>query len=370
MNPLPKKVYVPALLILLALIVGGGYLCTKTPDYFPIVQPSGNLSVDAQREATRTTAITTTRASLLAVLAGIGALLSVLINGRNSLIASNTLQENARAYAATETDRRRELELREKQLGADEKDALQRRVTDLYTKASELLGSEAPAVRLAGIYALERLAQENFDQRQTVVEVLTSYLRMPLDPRGATDEELASRSDREVRSAAASVLRRHRKYSEMEEATYRDAPQFWEVDALDFRGADLSGFIMGSADWEGADFRNTHLAGTNLQSCKINGGSFHSADLTNAWFFNTNLANCDFREATLRETKFVECSLEGAGLEGVDLRGSMIRYTNLRQARVDDDTHFPSQEPEFLLDLSDLIKDGHSFSVQGTDNGS
>lgn len=39
-------------------------------------------------------------------------------------------------------------------------DATQRRVTDLYAKAVEQLGHEKAAVRLGGLYALERLAQD------------------------------------------------------------------------------------------------------------------------------------------------------------------------------------------------------------------
>ncbi|MGN9920238.1 pentapeptide repeat-containing protein [Micromonospora palomenae] len=61
-------------------------------------------------------------------------------------------------------------------------DAAERRVTELYTKAVEQLGSSDAAVRLGGLYALERLAQNNPDQRQTIVNVLCAYLRMPYLP--------------------------------------------------------------------------------------------------------------------------------------------------------------------------------------------
>ncbi|MFG1755351.1 hypothetical protein [Streptosporangium sandarakinum] len=44
-------------------------------------------------------------------------------------------------------------------------DATERRVTDLYTKAVEQLGSDKAAVRLGGLYALDRLAQDNLGHR-------------------------------------------------------------------------------------------------------------------------------------------------------------------------------------------------------------
>ena len=52
-----------------------------------------------------------------------------------------------------------------------ELDAAERRVTDLYTKAVEQLGHAEAAVRLGGLYALERVAQYNVRQRQPIINV-------------------------------------------------------------------------------------------------------------------------------------------------------------------------------------------------------
>src|SRR5262249_33582048 len=53
---------------------------------------------------------------------------------------------------------------------------------ELYTKAVEQLGSDKAPVRLGGLYALERLAQDNSAHRQTIVNVICAYLRMPFSP--------------------------------------------------------------------------------------------------------------------------------------------------------------------------------------------
>lgn len=66
-------------------------------------------------------------------------------------------------------------------LAADTReDATARRITELYGKGVDQLGSEKAAVRLGGLYALERLAQDsNFVRlRQTIVNVFCAYLRM------------------------------------------------------------------------------------------------------------------------------------------------------------------------------------------------
>jgi hypothetical protein len=68
-----------------------------------------------------------------------------------------------------------------------DRDATERRITELYTKAADQLGSEKAPVRLAGLHALERLAQNTPEQRQTIVDVICAYLRMPYTP---PDEQL------------------------------------------------------------------------------------------------------------------------------------------------------------------------------------
>ncbi|MET9231397.1 pentapeptide repeat-containing protein [Lentzea sp. NPDC003310] len=61
-------------------------------------------------------------------------------------------------------------------------DAAARRITELYLKAVEQLGSDKAAVRHGGLYALERVAQDNPHQRQTVINVICAYLRSPYAP--------------------------------------------------------------------------------------------------------------------------------------------------------------------------------------------
>ncbi len=63
-----------------------------------------------------------------------------------------------------------------------DRDATERRITELYTKAAELLGSGQVSVRLAGLYALERLAHSTAEHRQAIVDVICAHLRMPYTP--------------------------------------------------------------------------------------------------------------------------------------------------------------------------------------------
>jgi uncharacterized protein YjbI with pentapeptide repeats len=95
-------------------------------------------------------------------------------------------------------------------------DAAQRRITELYSKSVEQLGSDKAPVRLGGLYALERLAQDNPDQRQTMVDVICAYLRMPFPAQAPG------------RTAAPSERERRRRPGGPSQATSYVADDEWE----------------------------------------------------------------------------------------------------------------------------------------------
>ncbi|MFJ8563021.1 hypothetical protein ACIRD0_37280, partial [Streptomyces microflavus] len=80
-------------------------------------------------------------------------------------------------------------------------------LTERYTKAAEQLGHEQPAVRLAGVYAMARLADDWPEQRQVGVDVLCAYLRMPYE----TDPAAPAfrHGEREVRLTIIRTIRNH-----------------------------------------------------------------------------------------------------------------------------------------------------------------
>ncbi|WP_159061283.1 hypothetical protein [Streptomyces europaeiscabiei] len=76
--------------------------------------------------------------------------------------------------------------------------------------AAEQLGTDQPAVRMAGAYAMARLADEWPQERQMCIDVLCGYLRMPHAPDPPTDDQALASWQRE-REVRVTVLRlRHR----------------------------------------------------------------------------------------------------------------------------------------------------------------
>ncbi len=128
---------------------------------------------------------------------------------------------------AARKQRSAELDLAQK-----DHDATERRITEIYGKAADQLGSDKAPVRLAGLYSLERLAGGYPEHRQTIVNVLCAYLRMPCED---TDEE-----ELQVRKTAQRILLLHLRPG----APEQPSEGFWPDIDLDFSGARLVGLNL------------------------------------------------------------------------------------------------------------------------------
>jgi hypothetical protein len=124
--------------------------------------------------------------------------------------------------------------------------------TERYGAASEQLGGSNAAVRLAGVYALAQLADDWEEQRQTCVDVLCAYLRMPYDPATAPPGE------REVRWTIFRVFKAR--------LIDPESPTSWCHLDFDFSGTVFDGGGLARCQFTGkylffvgADFRSGHV---------------------------------------------------------------------------------------------------------------
>jgi hypothetical protein len=252
-------------------------------------------------------------------------------------------------WLATRRQRTMELQLAEttRVAGVTERDLEERRVTELYTKAVEQLGSDKAPVRLGGLYALERLGQDNPKQRQTIVNVLCAYLRMPFKApptglRGRTGAELGEDEDPEllVRLAAQELLKTHLSH---------DEPGYWPGMSVDLQRAvlvdfRLSGCTLAAADFSRAKFVGAvHIRGTTFtRRAGFYGTEF--TDIANfdrsvfadgAFFSSAHFAR-DVRFTRIRSDGLFQCShtyFEG----GADFEGGEHRELDLANARFPQD---------------------------------
>ncbi|WP_143104803.1 pentapeptide repeat-containing protein [Amycolatopsis regifaucium] len=203
-----------------------------------------------------------------------------------------------------------------------EHDAAERRLTELYVKAVEQLGSDQAPVRHGALYALERVAQDNPDHRQTVVDVICAYLRAPYIPpadkpgarrlgglaasprkprtRGAlprrnpipspTADGDERRQEREVRLTAQRILTRH---LDPGDRPRRPLHTFWPGIDLDLSAAtlinlDLRRCHVRTATFTGATFIG--WAGFSKATFTAKAGFSDATFTGNAWFSGATFA--------------------------------------------------------------------------------
>ncbi|MEU4444397.1 pentapeptide repeat-containing protein [Actinosynnema sp. NPDC050801] len=190
-----------------------------------------------------------------------------------------------------------------------EHDAEERRITDLYAKSVEQLGSDKAPVRHGGLYALERLAQDNTALRQIVVNVLCAYLRTPFDlpselpddsDRAARDENREQIQEREVRLTAQRILTAHLNPSNGIDYSTRT---FWKDIDLDLTGAVLIDWHMSGCLVRKATFRRTTFIGdARFAKVHFTGNvRFNEATFTGDAQFNeaTFVGDARFTKATI-----------------------------------------------------------------------
>ena len=144
----------------------------------------------------------------------------------------------------------------------------QGQVTDRYTKAIEQLGSEKAAVRIGGIYALERIARDSAKDHPAVMEVLTAFNREQPPPDHPASREQEGSTWPDVQAAVTVVGR-------------RDAER--DIQRIDLARADLSGATFrGAIPATDPNVRAAELPGAALNRAILNGAILRGADLKGA----------------------------------------------------------------------------------------
>jgi len=167
-----------------------------------------------------------------------------------------------------------------------------RTLNERFATAASQLGEDKPAaVRLAGVYAMAGLADDWQESRQTCIDVLCGFLRMPYEPALGSEVPLADwlvfSAGREVRHTVIRVITAHLRGG---------AEPSWQGLKFDFRGvvfdgADFAGatFSGGMADFTGASFSS---GTTDFTDATFSGGM---VDFTSATFSGGRV---DFTGAT------------------------------------------------------------------------
>jgi hypothetical protein len=148
------------------------------------------------------------------------------------------------------------------------RDAVEQRIIELCARAVDQLGSAQAPVRMGGLHALEWLAQNHPNQRQTIVDVICAYLRMPY---ALPDEEPPGE---DAPADARTRYEQRRQELQVRLTAQRILTAHLRTDA-------------GDAFWPDVDLDLTeaHLPRLNLANCRIRNARFSSAQFSGtAWF--------------------------------------------------------------------------------------
>ena len=176
-------------------------------------------------------------------------------------------------------------------------------ITDRYSTAIEQLGNASADVRIGGIYALERIARDSPPDRDTIVDVLATFVREHTRSGHRTPSTEKVGADVQ---AALSVL--GRRPSVGDEAKTLDLYHSGLNDA-DLSGGDYRGAMFDYSRLSGAVFSGAKLDGADLSFCKARGAAFTHSTARGAHFVNAEYTHGWFLAADLRDTDFYGCDL-------------------------------------------------------------
>ncbi|CAL9480236.1 hypothetical protein SUDANB140_03030 [Streptomyces sp. enrichment culture] len=221
-------------------------------------------------------------------------------------------------------------------------------VTDRFSRAVDQLGSDKLDVRIGGLHALWRIAEQSARDREAIISIQAAYLRthLPWPPDGpespAADVPINGVAPLETRAAdsqvaltALGVLCRHREQS-------------WvNLSVTDLRRADCDGLWFPEVNFdracmEAAGLYRAHLTQASLVSVNLRHADLTIAvlrrarcvlaDLRAAKLVETDLPDADFTETDLREANLRKATAHGAVFHRADLRMADLRGTDLSTA--------------------------------------
>ena len=166
----------------------------------------------------------------------------------------------------------------ERQAGAAQRQAnttQQNLLDERYQRGAEMLGSDLLAVRLGGIYGLQRLAEEHPGQYHIqIMELLCAFVRYPT---GGERREEGQDTVEDVQIAVRAIGTRSRTGIELErKSDFR----------LDLFRANLAGASLLDADLGRAKLIGANLAGASLARANLCQADLTGANISGAHFYD------------------------------------------------------------------------------------
>ncbi len=203
-------------------------------------------------------------------------------------------------------------------------------LNERYQKGGEMLGSDVLSVRLAGIYALQRLATEHSEQYHIqVMRLFCAFVRLPTKDQSLETGQAPIRSGTQlgIRQDVESVLEAIGHRTETQKAIERKAGF-----RLDLRGSDLREAQILDADLSKAMFHHANLSNVYYANTDLTESSFRDADLSKAWLYEARFTGADLSYAKLSGAMLQGAVMTKMNLHNVNLFGANLGQANLSES--------------------------------------
>lgn len=184
----------------------------------------------------------------------------------------------------------------------------QGKLTERFSKAVELLGSDKLDVRLGGIYALERIARDSQKDHWTVMEVLTAFIR-----------ENSHKKLHETKKAEKQKYLADDSWNEKQAVKIREDIQVIMT-------------VIGGRKWTETENQKLNLQKVNLTGCFMSEALLCEVDLSGATLFGAVLTAANLSRANLTGTDLSQVNLNGANMFRAFLNGANLNEANLSSA--------------------------------------
>ena len=251
-------------------------------------------------------------------------------------------------------------------------------LNERYQKGAEMLGSAVLSVRLGGIYALARLADEHPEiYHVPIIQLFCTYARNPTESEGgqakpinrpgrestlqedvqAVMTAIGSRSKAglgyEVATKSAGLETTERAESEGgDRVTVARVWRFWlDLHGANLKGVDLCEANLSHAYFGGADLSNSKLLEVNLAAAIITGVNMSHvflwrANLTGANLWSSDLSGANLASSNLSNAELVHANLSNSTLSEANLTAAqLVHVTGLTQASLDQACADPDHPP-------------------------
>ncbi|MGY0498288.1 pentapeptide repeat-containing protein [Nocardia sp. FBN12] len=188
-------------------------------------------------------------------------------------------------------------------------------ITDRLAKATEQLSSEKINSQLAGIYLLERLANDSPTDRGTTVELLSAYVRNEAPASKCTVPAMNAGPGIRLAAniqAAITVLGRMPHGGTVVDLSYAC------LVGADMKRGNFSNTLFNDSVLARANFVETNLSGSLFRDANFQLGNFNRSNLSYTFWGGANATSAVFVSTDVTGAEFLDVDISGADLSRID----------------------------------------------------